>query len=178
LCVGQINTKDSFRLALTNVIEAYPDTDVSKEAAIILAYMNGKRAAADTKKKREVGYTYNEDANTIFIAVIPNSDKNVNQYKINISDFNTTYFSDKTYEVNSIEINPVNSIILVKDFEGAKDGLSYYSSFKLNADFVAELNGKGYSYFLISEDDFMLFYSDQDVDTYMEFFKANYDLVE
>ena len=93
-----------------------------------------------------------------------------------ISDFNTKYFSEKPLNVSNIFLDPLNQIIIVKGLKKYNEAIDYFKSFKINDDNLKELNLKGYQYFLISKDNFALFYKNKDIKGYTPFFNKNFEV--
>lgn len=176
MAVGHINSLDTFKLALQNVITQHPQSEVSTEAKRILDLI--KKGIKVETKVEEVSVPYNHvfDANFNFIVILPGKDNKANKYKVDISNFNSKYYSDKTYEISNIFVDPLNQIIIVKPIKGYDAAVDYFKSFKLNNDNLKDLNLKEYQYFLISKDNFALFYKNKDIKGYITFFKENFEV--
>jgi tetratricopeptide (TPR) repeat protein len=175
LSIGHTNTLDSFKLALENIIVKHPKTEVSDEATRILALMK-TGIKVETEPVAAIPYTHKFDDDFNFVMVVPTTDKQTNKYKIDISDFNTKYYSSKTLEVSNIFISPTAQIIIVKKVKGYEAAIDYYKSFKLNKDNLKEINDNKFQYFLISQDNFALFYKNKDIQGYQVFFEKNFEI--
>ncbi len=175
LSIGHTNTLDSFKLALENIIVKHPKTEVSDEATRILALMK-TGIKVESEPVSSVPYTHKFDDDFNFVMVVPGTDKKTNKYKVDISDFNAKYYSDKTFEVSNIFISPINQIIIVKKIKGYEAAVDYFKSFKLNKDNLKDINDNKFQYFLISQDNFVLFYKNKDVNGYQSFFDKNFEV--
>lgn len=174
MAIGHINTLDTFKLALEDIIVKHPQSEVSVEAKRILELIkNGIKIEPTTTA---IPYNHVFDTEFSFIAIIPATDNNTNQYKIDISNFNTKYYSDKTFDVSNIFIDPLNQLIIVKKLKSYNEAIDYYKSFLLNNDNLLNLNQKKYQYFLISQENFVLFYQNKDIKGYQSFFEKNFEL--
>jgi tetratricopeptide (TPR) repeat protein len=176
MSIGHINTLDTFKVALKKIIVKHPESEVSVEAKRILELIKKGIKIEPDKPKVIIPYEHVFDADFSFIAIIPATDNKTNQYKIDVSNFNTKYYSAKTYDVSNIFIDPLSQIIIVKQLKGYDEAIDYFKSFKLNNDNLKNLNQKKYQYFLISQDNFILFYKNKDVKGYLDFFQKNFDL--
>lgn len=178
MAIGHTSPLDTFKVALKTVIVKHPQSKVSVEAQRILDMIAEQEATSITNATAAlVPYTHVASDNFIFVAVIPVSDKKINNYKINFSDFNTKYYSSVSFEpIKSISLNADIQIITIKKFKGDMAAIDYYKSVVLNKDNLSVINDKGYQYFLISKDNFVLFYKDKNVETYMKFFNKNFDV--
>jgi len=98
-------------------------------------------------------------------------------YKNKIVDFNRNNFSDLTFEpVKSIFLDAKSQIIIVKPIKGYEKVINYYKALILNKTSLQELNAKEYPTFIISSDNFNLFYKDKDIPYYLTFFNKNFDV--
>ncbi len=175
MAIGHINTLDTFKLALEDIIVKHPQSEVSVEAKRILELIkNGIKI--EPKTTTAIPYNHVFDTEFSFIAIIPATDNNTNQYKIDISNFNTKYYSDKIYDVSNIFIDALNQLIIVKKLKSYNEAIDYYKSFVLNNDNLVNLNQKKYQYFLISQENFVLFYQNKDIKGYQSFFEKNFEL--
>lgn len=177
MATGHVNVRDSFKLALEKVIMNYPESEVSVEAKRILELMKkGIKVDMGEDNGGVVPYTHKFDTEFNLVLVVPGKDKRANKYKVDISDFNTKYYSTKTLNVSNIFINPTNQIIIVKKLTGYDEALDYYKSFKLNKDNLTDIHQKEYQYFLISKENFVLFYKNKDLRGYYKFFEKNFEI--
>ena len=106
----------------------------------------------------------------------PHKNNKANKYKVDISDFNTKYYSEKTFEVSNILLDLDNQIIIVKGLKGYDQAVDYFKSFKINNDNLKDLNLKEYQYLLVSKKNFALFYKNKDIKGYTTFFKKNFEV--
>jgi len=173
MAIGHINTLDTFKLALEDIVVKYPQSEVSVEAKRILEMIkNGIKI--EPKTSNAIPYNHVFDTEYSFIAIIPTTDNKTNQYKVDISNFNTKYYSDKNFEVSNIFIDPLNQIIIVKKLKDYNAAIDYYKSFILNDDNLQDLNQKKYQYILITQENFVLFYQNKDIKGYISFFEKNF----
>jgi len=177
MAVGHTNTLDAFKQALQGVIINHPKTEVAIEAQRILDLIK-KGIKVSAPSKNNIDYTHKFDDDFMMVVVVPNSDKKSNNYKVDISDFNSKYYSKQNFEVSSLFLNPINQLITVKTLKGFDKSKDYYQSFKFNKDNLKSLNDKGYQYFIISNDNFILFYKDKNIKNYYDFFLENFEIEE
>lgn len=177
LSVGHISPLDTFKLALENIIKNHSASTVAADAKIILDNINkgvGQNTSSTSVVEEKYFYKPN-DAYTL-IVVVPSNDNNTNKYKVDISNFNSTFYQNSTFNVNSIFLNGLNQIITVKELKDENFAKDYYQSFKLNQEHLQELNSKNYSFFIISNDNFVVFYKDKNIPDYLNFFTKQFGL--
>ncbi len=176
MAIGHINTLDTFKVALQSVITKHPASPVSVEAKRILVLIKTGIKIDTSPTSNVIPYNHVFDSDFSFVLVLPSSDKKANKYKVDISNFNSKYYSSKTYKVSNIVLDPSNQIIIVKQLKGYDDAIDYFKSFKLNNDNLKDLNLKEYECLLISQDNFALFYKNKDLKGYTSFFKKNFEI--
>lgn len=176
LSIGHIMPRDTFKVALETFIENHPESASKPEAVKILKLMK-EGIKIDIEVEKEVPYNHVFDAEFFVVVVAPNTDKQLNTYKNKIVDFNRNNFSDIVFEpVKSIFLDAKSQIIIVKPIKGYEKVINYYKAFLLNRTSLQELNANEYPTFIISSDNFNLFYKDKDIPYYLTFFNKNFDV--
>ncbi len=178
MAIGHVEPLDSFKLALKNILINHPGTESSKEAQRILDLIKKgvKVGVGGDSQSSTVPYKHQFNTEFHLVVVVPGTDKKSNKYKVDISNFNRKYYSAKVLNVSNIFIDPTQQIIIVKKMQGYDEAIDYYKSFKLNKDNLTDLLDKKYQVFLISKENFVLFYKNKDVKGYLEFFKKNFEI--
>lgn len=175
LSIGHTSSIDTFVLALKGVIVKHPNSEVSPEAQRILDLIKKGIKVEAKDVIAEIPYTHVFSGKFNFVAIIPSKDKKTNKYKLDVVNFNTKYYREKSYKVSNI-MQGSSQLIIIKSMKNYAAAVSYYKSFILNKDNLKELNEQEYQYFLISPDNFILFYKNKDIDGYMKFFNTNFEI--
>ena len=176
LSIGHTNSRDTFKIALEEVVENHPNSSVNQEAKTMLALLKQQKRTVP-KTRKEVPYKHSSRSKFMFVVIVPNSDKKLNKYKIDISNFNSKYYSSVKFQpIKNLFLDTDYQIITVKEFKDADLATDYYKSFLLNKDHLKEINAKNYQAFIISNENFVLFYQDKNVKTYYNFFTTNFDV--
>ncbi len=179
LSIGHIAPIDTFQLALENVIKNHAASTVAGEAKIILdeiKKLKSTSSAPITSDADVVKYKFKAAEKYSFVLVVPSMDKNTNQYKVDISNFNSIFYNSKTFNINSMFLNPLNQLIVIKEFDDENAALDYYQSFIINKENLESINSKNYSRFVISDENFVVLYKDKDIKDYLTFFTKQFGL--
>ena len=95
--------------------------------------------------------------------------------KIKIADFNTKFFSIDELQVNSLLLDNTTEMITVNNFDDAKKATDYYLAIKQSKYVFTRLENTGdYTDFVISIENYPIFYRNKNKDLYMKFFLKNY----
>jgi hypothetical protein len=107
------------------------------------------------------------------MVVIDNGKSDINKFKIGISDFNSQMFASSGLTINSMVLDNLHTLVLVKNFESSKKAMDYYNLMKAKGDIFANLVPGTFQVMVISTENFAMFFKDKNVDTYKAFFDAN-----
>jgi hypothetical protein len=120
-------------------------------------------------------YTYNPNSIHFFILIVNNELTDVNAQKIKIADFNDRFFDLEDLEVSSILLEGNQEMITVNSFPNSEKAMNYYRNIKENKYVFTKLESTGsYSEFVISAENYPIFYKSRNVAQYQRFFKLNY----
>ncbi|MDP4281207.1 MAG: hypothetical protein Q8867_03570 [Bacteroidota bacterium] len=187
LSTGKIEVVDSMVVALQNLIMKYPKSEVRPLAQNILTYLGtqrnsqGQRIGKGTDTIPEetgpVLYTFTPNSVHFYVLIINNDKTDVNALKIKISDFNNKFFDLDNLEVSSLLLEGNKEMITVSSFPDKDKAMRYYSTIRESQYIFTRLeNEGGYDDFLISTENYPVFYKNKKTDLYQRFFKKNYPI--
>ena len=186
LALGKVEVVDSLVIALQAIVNKYPTHQVKPLAANILAYLSQQKnpkgdpvAAPDATQPvdpSEKLYTYYPNSIHFFILIVDGSRIDVNAMKVKMSDFNSKYFRLDELQVNSLLLDNTKEMITVNNFYDAQKAVDYYLSIKDSPYVYNVLENVGnFSDFVISVENYPVFYKNKDTDLYKRFFGNNYN---
>jgi hypothetical protein len=82
-------------------------------------------------------------------------------------------FASSGLTINSMVLDNLHTLVLVKNFESSKKAMDYYNLMKAKGDIFANLVPGTFQVMVISTENFAMFFKDKNVDTYKAFFDAN-----
>lgn len=178
LSIGKTQDVKSFEIALDDVVKKHAKDPVAKEAQQILTYI---RKSLDSTKKaislvKDPGQIYKQDTGAIHFygIVVSILDADINKTKVALSDFNLKNYSNSKLQVASLFIDEKNQIITVGNFESKSIAKKYFDNIQLNKNiFFEPIKGK-YTDFIITTDNYTIFFKDKKLDSYLKFYNANY----
>ncbi|MBE9492297.1 MAG: hypothetical protein IMY70_05380, partial [Bacteroidetes bacterium] len=98
----------------------------------------------------------------------------LNPTKVKISDFNKKYYRITKLTINSLLLNNNQYLITVGNFKNAAMALHYYNSIKDNRYVFSDVAKGNYDQFIISTDNYPVFYKDKNIELYELFFMKEY----
>nr|WP_246202711.1 methyltransferase [Fulvivirga lutimaris] len=171
LVTGKTEDINLYQYQLSEFIKSNPDSEVAPYAEELLT---ASRSFLERKRKR---------LGTEYVKYLEQSHYLVYVYELKsgltdaisqaIDNYNGK-FSGLNLKTSNLILNDELAMILVSDFENKIDAFQYYSDF-IKSDPIdeAKRNSKFYK-FVITKDNFNIFYQSKDLDAYLKFFEKNY----
>ncbi|MCK5029185.1 MAG: tetratricopeptide repeat protein [Bacteroidales bacterium] len=199
LATGKIYGISVLKQELEKVIAEFKDDPVSIEAERILASiqenefknitdinfaenqetpyqseLNKEEFAQKTAEEIEEMYTYSPDDEHCF-AIVISKQSDINQLKFNIINFNLDFYIQESYDIENKEFNDFFSVITVRQFKNAEDGVGYFNKFETEREKIfKEIKSTKYQYFIITDKNLAKLADEKIVRNYLIFYNKNY----
>ncbi len=189
LSIGRTQDISAFERALTQVTMRYPKEPVKEKAQEILDLIRAQKidptSFVDTTKKlakpivldtiqQNPKFTFKEAGEYYWLVIVENGKGDINKFKTNLSDLNEESFSSTELAIASIFLDSSHQLVSVKSFDGKTMAMAYYNFFKENKTTFLGLEAGTFSYFIISAENYTVFYKDKNIDEYQQFFLKNF----
>jgi tetratricopeptide (TPR) repeat protein len=172
LVMGKTEDINRYQYALDQFIKTNPDVEVNPYAVKLLEA--SRQFQEKTEKSKEITYIKSFEESHYFIVVYKQEDNINNQVSSLLENFNNQYFNDLKLKTSSLIFNDNYALAMVSELPRISFALEYYKTFidKL-PEFTALQNFK-ISTFVITKDNFDIFYRTKGLDEYIKFFEKNY----
>lgn len=176
-CQGALQRKEDLVKSLNGVLQAYPATEESAQAQIILdAIGSGKQTAGEGKAAaKKTAYRTDFSSMHRYVLVLPNGKANANQLNIKLNDFNKKYFPNDRLNTKSILMGRDNQVVMVSGLPNKERALTYLTTLNNEKALERLLLSIDFKQFVISNANFTDFYKNQDVEGYQIFYQENYE---
>jgi tetratricopeptide (TPR) repeat protein len=187
IALGQTEGTDTLKFTLRKLIKEYPKEPVTELAKIYLsnfADSQGNYDNVDTESGDIIDpvnapkspFNFNlDEQHYIIILVDIHKRGNVEDFKYDVTNFNTTYFSLERLNVNSFYVNQNEQMVTVARFKGKTAAMNYYLAFTTNDVFKSLIQDKSISVYPISASNYSIYYNKSDARyLYKQFFEDNY----
>jgi len=186
LAIGKTQNTDSLVVALRYITAKYPDSEVfpfaknmldhyaKPVAAVAPEQAKQQAAAAQTEKMAESLYAFKPETGHFYILLINSANVNLNVTKTKISDYNSKYNSLDNLIINSVILDNNWQMISVSNFADMKKTLDYYNGIRINDYVFSKMQPDDFRQFIISSDNYPIFYKNKDAETYLKFFNKYY----
>ncbi len=186
LSLGKVEVPDTLYYALQQLITKYPHHPLTERAKAIVRMLQidygigiseKERQALlnKQKKKKEVGpYVYNSHVPQYILLITNRRMVNSRALRTRLSDFNQKYFRQNPLQINSLSLNNNYALLVVEQFINQSDAMIYYKRLAKDPYVFSGIQKKNYHLFVISMENYPLFYKEKDMKIYQQFFDEYY----
>jgi tetratricopeptide (TPR) repeat protein len=179
LCIGRTQDISAFESALVQVTIKYPKEPVKEKAQQMLEMIKKQKnpdylSAADSAAAKAPKFIFKEDGEYYWVAIVDNGKGDINKFKVAISDVNGQTYSIQQLAVSSVFLDATHQIVSVKTFAGKAKAMDYYNFMKGNQFVYSDLEAGTYQTFIISSENYSIFYKDKNINEYKQFFTQNF----
>jgi len=170
--VARISDERAFKEQLNALIKAWPDTEESKKAAELVAYLNQKVPELKIEEDKVIAaelYIADTTAVHQFVIIISDPTFNLNQAIFDVISYNIDNYADKSYRTEGTLVDNKYIIITVSGFYDYNQALKYYNIFKPE-NHVRNLKVAKMMSFIISAENLKVLNNDKNPGRYQMFF--------
>ncbi len=154
----------------------YPNTHTSERCKNLLSTLKNTQGLEErnTTAILKTPYRYKDNTDHYLLILLPKEKADINYIKTIVSDFNAKNYSIENLEINTMLMGMEQHILLVKTFKNTIDVSSYGKTLFSNPDLLKEINKTTFKKIIISQQNFIEFYKNKDLDGYTKFYDNNY----
>jgi len=180
MSLGKLKGIDTLEANLKLLVAKYPKSEVTPLSEDILMAIK-KQKNPDVFKPQEVGvarkdtFSINLDAAHFIIIIAPDDPKIADAFKIRIGAFNSTFYTEKSFDLNSNLFGKDKQLIILKSFANAKEAIAYYDYMTVDPDiFKGDVKRELFDIYPILADNLPFLYKAKTADGYKVFYSENY----
>lgn len=174
--VARISDERLFKEELSELIKAFPQSDESKKASDLIAFLNKKTPELKVEEDKKIAseiFRADTTTNHVFALIIPDPSFNINQATFDVISFNIDNYTNKNFKTEGTLVDNKYIIITVAGFADYAQTLAYYRSFRVEKT-VRNPSGAKMMSFIINSQNLNALNSDKNPERYLLFFKENY----
>ncbi|WMN07982.1 tetratricopeptide repeat protein [Marivirga arenosa] len=174
LISGVQNGKNTYRFNLQKFMEDYPESELYSFAKTLLAAID----ELDQKQlqKEQIKYIPYFEQTHYFVVVYEKNKALSGILPSEIESFAEKFFPNENLNAGNLIFNDDYSMVLLSEFEGKESAEAFYKKFNSDLSPLKNFNSLNFSNFIISKDNFQIYYQAKMVDSYDEFFNNNYQI--
>jgi tetratricopeptide (TPR) repeat protein len=172
LIVGETENISQFQYQLDQFIQKYPTEKITDYARKLLTT---SRDFQNTQEKQKgIQYIKSLEEPHYFVLIYKKEENLSNVGTAVLERFNQANFKEQQLKTSNLQLNDEYSMILVVDLQRISEALEYMQTFNENMTTLTELRNHKFNTFVITKDNFDIFYRTKGLDEYLKFFEKNY----
>ena len=180
LSIGRTEDINAFENALMKIIIKHPKSPIKDKAQEILDLIKKQKTlvansstSADTTQIK-TPFIFKEEGSYYWLIIVENGKGDFDKFKTKLSDENTKKFSAQRLTISSSVLDTTHQLLTVQTFDGKSKAMDYYNSLKNNKDVFTNLEVGTFQSFIISFENYAIFYKDKNMIEYQKFFTQNF----
>jgi tetratricopeptide (TPR) repeat protein len=172
LIMGKTEDISKYQYELDEFIKANPDTEISEYAKKLLAT---SREFQQTQEKRKgIQYVKSLEEPHYFVIVYRKTEKLDEIASSLLETFNQEFFEQLNLKTSNLMVGDDYAITFVTDLPGFSAAVEYYQTFNEKLPTITQLRNHKFDNFVITKNNFDIFYRTKGLDEYLQFFERNY----
>ena len=172
LIIGKTQDIDHYQLALDQFIKKYSEGEVSTYAKKLLDV--SRNLVSSEEKKKGIQYIRSLEEPHYFVIVYKKSENLSDIVSAALEKFNKADFNDLKLKTSNLVLNDEYALTFVADLPRISYALEYVQTFNQKLPTFIELRNHKFNSFVITKDNFDIFYRTKGLDEYIQFFEKNY----
>ncbi|WP_085516130.1 type IX secretion system periplasmic lipoprotein PorW/SprE [Marivirga sericea] len=174
LITGVLDGKNAYRFKLQTFLEDYPESDVYDFAKSLLAAID--QLDKKQQQKEQIKYIPFFEQAHYFVVVYEKNKALSGVLPEEIEAFGEKFFPDQNLNAGNLVFNDEYSMVLLSEFNQKNAAEAFYKKFNSDLSPLKNFSSLNFSNFIISKDNFQIYYQAKVVDSYTEFFNSNYQV--
>lgn len=178
MSLGKLTRTELMIQTLKEVVAKHPNTPEQISAQQILDLVDDP-VASEEGGKEDVGmgnFTYDANAPHKVIILMPNQGVDINKLRNAIADYNVQFFKLERLQVQNIFFDQQTQMVIVNGLKNGAKAKVYFNGLLANKDIMGYLPNGVTTKFVISDQNYKDLYKDKNLQQYLNFQKANYQI--
>lgn len=172
LVTGKTEDVSRYQYELGEFIKKYPDDAMKPYAEQLLAA--SKTLLEKLERAKGIQFIKSMEGPHNFVIVYNTADKITNPVSTALEKFNASQWKELKLNTSNIIFNEEKTITIVTELPSREVALSYFDKFLAQIAVVKPLSNYKFYSFVITKDNFQIFYRTKALDEYLTFFDRNY----
>ena len=172
LITGKTEDVTRYQYELGEFIKKYPDPRLNAYAQTLLA--SSKLFLEKTERAKGIRFVASFDEAHFFVVVYRILDKAGSAVASRLEALNSEFFKNQKLETSNLIFNEQYILTFVGNLANKTDALSYYDRFEKSTSKEKPFSTLYFHNFVITKDNFNIFYRNKALDEYLSFFDRHY----
>lgn len=171
LIIGKTENVNQYQLALEQFIKQYPESELIPYAKKLLQSIHDFQLKQEQKG---VQYIRSFEEPHYFVVVHRKADNLSTTITSTLEKFNQQYFKDSVLKTSNLTLDETHIVTFVTELTRLSSAIEYKITFNEKLGSLTELRNHKFNTFVITKDNFDIFYRTKGLDEYIQFFEKNY----
>lgn len=172
LIVGETDDITRYQYLLGEFIKAHGDDEIGAYAKKLLETSQNFQRSQELKEG--IQYIRSLEEPHYFLIVYKTEENMSLAASTALSRFNENFFRELKLKTSNLVLNDMYTLTLVADLPGITTALDYLKTFNEKLSTLTEFRNHKFHNFVITKDNFDIFYRTKGLDEYLKFFEKNY----
>lgn len=172
LIIGETEDITEYQFALEQFIKNNPDGPLTAYAKTLLAA--SKQFELNQEKAKGIGYVKSFVEPHYFVIVYKKEEKLSEPAAATLEKFNQQYFKEFKLKTSNLILNEEYAMTMVSELPGPTQAAEFRKTFNDKLSTLTDLRNHKFNSFVITKDNFNIFYRTKGLDEYLQFFEKNY----
>lgn len=172
LIAGKTEDINKYQYLLGEFVKLHPSDEVGLYAKKLLAA--SQNFQKNQEHRKGIQYIRSLEEPHYFLLVYKNEENMSLQASTALSKFNAANFKDLNLKTSNLVLSDMYTLTLVADLPGITTALDFIKTFNEKLNGLTELRNHKFNNFVITKDNFDIFYRTKGLDEYLQFFQRNY----
>jgi len=172
LIVGETEDVAKYQYLLDELTKNYPETEAAAYAKKLLETSRSYQLKQEQQKG--IQYIRSLEEPHYFVMVYRKDEDMTSVASVVLEQFNRDNFKDLKLKTSNLLLDDIYSLTLVDELPRVSSALEYAKTFSEKLPTLNELRNHKFQCFVITKDNFDIFYRTKGLDEYLQFFEKNY----
>lgn len=183
ISIGKIDVVDSLVSQLKMIITKYPKSEIKTLSQRILATIIKENPEfkdenlvlpGEMPEEKSSPYKFNPVTQHMFMIIADSREIRLNPFKVKLSDYNLKYYGLEGLNINSLVLDNQHYLITIGNFNNSNKAKDYLDAISASDYVFADLKEGTFYNFVISTENYPIFFKEKDIGGYSKFFEKNY----
>ncbi len=173
LIIGKTLDVHNFQFALSSFSDKFPESELNEYVNSLLDA--SRELISEANASNEVKFIEYFDQTHSFVLVYDFETEGENELPSRMEKFIQSNYPNQELNIGQLILTGSKSLIVVNQFQSKLEALTFFNLFNGEKNPLKGLNTLNFSNFVITKDNFEIFYQSKDVENYKLFFEEHYN---
>lgn len=172
LITGETEDLTRYQFELEEYAKKYPDGELTPYAKNLLAA--SRQFTLNQEKSQGIAFVKSFEEPHYFVIVYKKADKLTEPASADLEKFNAQNFKDLKLKTSNLILDDEYALTMVSELPGLSAATDYHRAFNEKLTTLTGIRNQKFDSFVITKDNFNIFYRTKGLDEYLQFFDKNY----